>query len=332
MTDEGKTRELNPEDRAIDQAMSQVMATGNEPRRLPGGDAADTAAVREYTELLGLLPYALDPETPADHVKQGIIDCISGTQSAPTSASASTPASSPTPPNVLEDMTLYGTAAEPVAENDSVDLTLRHSAAELPAVKPIQPAAAAAASGTNWGSLAMAAMLAVCIVGMGFLGALVWKQSQQIGLLSDQLASRVDIDPTEAARTQKQAQLLQSRLDMITTVAQTAYPMRRVTNSGRQQKAEGVVYVCGQHQRWYLNLRGLEPPAPGSNYRLWFMTNEGKVDGGILDVRDDASSEMEAMSLPDDTHGFLVTLEKKNSASSEPESLTILLGENAISL
>ena len=51
MTDEAKNRE----DLSIEQAMSQVLATGAEPRLLPPG-GADAARVRQYTEVLGLLP------------------------------------------------------------------------------------------------------------------------------------------------------------------------------------------------------------------------------------------------------------------------------------
>ena len=53
------------------------------------------------------------------------------------------------------------------------------------------------------------------------------------------------------------------------------------------------------------------------------MTDGGKVDGGTLDVRPDAPAEREAMSMPDGTHGFLVTLEKPQQA--DPESLTVRL-------
>ncbi len=77
-----------------------------------------------------------------------------------------------------------------------------------------------------------------------------------------------------------------------------------------------------------MTLRGLEPPAAGGEYHLWFMTEAGKVDGGRLEVRDDASSEMEALTMPSGTQGFLVTLEQQD----EPEGLAILLGDTPINL
>ncbi len=58
------------------------------------------------------------------------------------------------------------------------------------------------------------------------------------------------------------------------------------------------------------------------------MTEDGKVDGGVLEVRPGAPSEMEAQSMPSGTHGFLVTLETPDA----PEGLQILLGESPINL
>ena len=72
------------------------------------------------------------------------------------------------------------------------------------------------------------------------------------------------------------------------------------------------------------------PPAPGEEYHLWFMTEDGKIDGGTIDVRSDTSSEREAMSMPDGTEGFVVTLERPRQ--DDPESLTVLLGEKPINL
>ena len=43
------------------------------------------------------------------------------------------------------------------------------------------------------------------------------------------------------------------------------------------RRPEGIVYVCGAHQQWYLSLRGLDPPAEGGEYHLWFMTEDGSA-------------------------------------------------------
>ncbi len=180
------------------------------------------------------------------------------------------------------------------------------------------------------------------------MSATVRQQSQQIALLNDQVQAST-LDQSDVLRARSEMSTLRHRLDMITSVARHAYPLRTVSTSGRPSQAhgngpmhgkepmhgkkpgqepEGIVYVCGMHQQWYLSLHGLEPPADGGEYHLWFMTEEGKVDGGVLEVHADTASEMESPTMPAGTRGFLVTLEKPN----EPESLTILLGESPINL
>ncbi len=276
-----RNQDRNPEDRAIEQAWSQVMATGGEPR---GGEEADSRLVREYTELLGLLPYELAADVPPSHLKEEIMARAAGGAS---------------------------------------------EAAEAPSVVPFKRPATrreAPASRPAWRT-ARAALLAAGLVGFGFLSATVWNQNRQIARLNDQVAASAT-DQNETLRVREEMRALRSRLDMVTTVARQAYPLRTVSQTGLEKPPAGMVYVCGNHQQWYLSLRGLSPPADGGEYHLWFMTEEGKVDGGILRVRSDASSEMEAPTMPPGTHGFLVTLEKRD----EPEGLQILLSESAINL
>ncbi len=274
------------EAQAIEQALGQAMATGQEPRLLQGGAGADAGIVREYTELLGLLPYSLAAEEPPARLKEQIMGRAAGTDEMPSAG------------------------------------------APVPVAPFPQPAPRVRSS---WGQLAMAAMLAVCLLGLGFTGALVWKQSQQIDQLHGQLAATASAFPVLGqANLESEVRTLRQRLDMITNVARQAYPMRRVSLDNSPGQPEGIIYVCGNHQRWYLSLRGLEPPAQGEEYHLWFMTGDGKVDGGLVDVRPGAPAEMEATSMPDGTHGFVVTLERPRQ--DDPESLTILLGEKAVNL
>ncbi len=271
------------EDRAIELAWSQVTAAGGESRRSDGNDGADSAAVREYTELLGLLPYELPAEAPPSRIKEQILARAAGTAG-----------------------------------------TEQRAAAAETTVVPFQ--SPASARRPVW-AFARAAALAASLVGFGFLSAVVWQQSRKIDQLSGQLAVS-SLQQSEAAQAREELRTVRSRLDMVTNVARHAYPLRTVSQVDAPRQPEGIVYVCGMHQQWYLSLRGLEPPADGGEYHLWFMTEEGKVDGGRLEVRSDASTEMEALTMPKDTHGFLVTLEQQD----EPEGLAVLLGESPINL
>ncbi len=288
------------EDLAIEQAWNQVMATGNEPRLLRGGEGANSEQVREYTELLGLLPYELTPEVPSPHVKEAIMARVGAGVAAATSTEGSGTETSEASPLPFE----------------------RPANHAPPAQKPI------------W-RFAQAAVLAASLVGLGFMSATVWQQNRQIDQLSQQVVDS-NQRQIELLQAREETQKLQQRLNMVTQVARYAYPMRTVSTgasgelAGRDQaqKPEGIVYVCGMHQQWYLSLRGLEPPAEGNEYHLWFMTEEGKMDGGVLDVKPGDPSEMAAQSMPKGTQGFLVTLETPD----EPEGLEILLGESPVNL
>ncbi len=293
-----RNHDRNPEDRAIEQAWRQVMAAGSGPRLLPLGGPRDSGdvdseLVREYTEVLGLLPYGLAAEVPPAHLKEEIMARVAGVAAE-----------------------LDAGASEVVETAPVVPFRRPAAARETPTFR------------SAWHSVQTAA-LAAGLVCLGFLSATVWKQNQQIARLSSQVPTSA-LYQNEAFRADV-VQTLRDRLDMVTTVARQAYPLRTVSRTDSQQQPAGIVYVCGRHQRWYLSLRGLTPPAEGAEggeYRLWFMTDDGKVDGGVLEVRSDTSSEMEAQTMPPGTRGFLVTLEKRD----EPESLTVLLGESAINL
>ncbi len=288
--------DTHEEDRAIEQAWNRVMATGNEPRLLPGGEAADPGLVREYTELLGLLPYELMPEVPPAHLKETLMARATATQRRDESGEAA--------------------GASPVVPFEP------HAAREIPSRRPV------------W-RFAQAAVLVAGLLSLGYLTATVRQQSQQIALLNSQQGSST-LGQDEVLRVRNEMRTLRNRLDMVTTVARKAYHLRTVstarpggtTGHDPVQQAEGIVYVCGAHQQWYLSLRGLEPPVEGGEYHVWFMTEQGKVDGGSLDVRPAAPAARAAQTMPNGTHGFLVTLEQPDA----PEGLEILLGESAINL
>ncbi|MEM7352747.1 MAG: hypothetical protein AAF657_18275, partial [Acidobacteriota bacterium] len=231
---------MDREERAIEQALSQAMATGSEPRLVQGGEGADAELVREYTELLGLLPYELEPETPSASLKDQILNRVRGAANASPAAAA--------------------------ARSEAVETFPTAPATPVPT--PMMPAATAAAP-RSWSQLALAAAFAVCLLGLGFTGGLVWQQGQKIDELNRQLAlvppspqpnpllQGQMLQQGEMLQAQQELATLRDRLNMITVIARQAYPMRRVSHQAvRQGAAEGIVYVCGQHQRWYLHLQG----------------------------------------------------------------------------
>lgn len=341
MSDHDIHDQQGAEERAIDQALRQALEAGSEPHQLAGGEVADAAVVREYTELLGLLAYQAGADTPDPRLKAQIL------------ASLSAEAAAGMPQRALDELTLFGSGSstdsadvtlhrhgggfEPAEDFDPADKTLNQpstagDSATDSAIAPF-PIPSSMPSRSSWGNYAMAAALALSLVGLGYLGALLGQQRQQIELLQARLIDSAP--PEDIVQARREIATLRSRLNMVTTVARKAYPMRRVSTVSAGLEPEGIVYVCGQHQQWYLSLHGLEPATEGHEYHLWFITEQGKIDGGALLVRDDTSSEMEALSMPAGTHGFLVTLEATAPAATtdgKAESLSILLGERPINL
>lgn len=175
-----------------------------------------------------------------------------------------------------------------------------------------------------WGAWAMAAALALCLVGLGYLLARTEQQRTTIVQLAAELDS-ADARLADLERTRRQ-------LDMVTRVAQHVYPMHpTLAESERRPQVTGKVFVCGQHQQWYLYIQGLETPPSGYEYCLWFETAKGKVSGGTVTVRDGVA-ELSAPHMPLGTKGFAVTLEKADTQPEEPQGDVLLLAEESISL
>lgn len=216
-------------------------------------------------------------------------------------------------------LTRVAAEAEPSALDDVPEPVARQLARTSPAVY-------APAARPGWGTWATATAFAVVLLAAGFWGGVARERSVQIDRLNAAFtAAYQDRDVhAELVSTKR-------RLDMITQVAQQAYPMRTVDSNGAARAPEGTVWVCGMHQQWYLNLRGLEPPAEDEAYYLWFLTDDGAVNGGRIDVVADAPVELEAPTMPDGTYGFGVTLERGAEPPAAPGEM-IVLGEKPISL
>ena len=155
--------------------------------------------------------------------------------------------------------------------------------------------------------MALAAALAVCLIGVAYLYGRVSEQSGRLAAQAD-LAGQIERQGAELAT-------LTRRLHMVTSVARFAYRMQSVATTpavaaSPDHPPQGIVYVCGHHQQWILSLEHLAPPPPGYEYHLHFRSAEGEVDGGVLRVGADARAGMEDVKLPPGTRGFSVTLEK----------------------
>ncbi|RMH23083.1 MAG: hypothetical protein D6696_01775 [Acidobacteria bacterium] len=285
--------ERNDHDHAIARAIEGLTASdpAAPPPTLPprgAGEEAD-ALTREYVEALALLAFSDEPAVPDPAIRRRLMSEVA--------------------------------RAAPVAE------TLPPARADVPpapvvnlAERAPQPAA------VNRWLLAMAAMLALAVVGVSFLAGQV-------------SAQRVAIDQLQAAggllsqQTYLLSELLaqkEQNLKMVTVTAKRVYPMRPVANE-RGEMPEGRIYVCGRHQQWYLSLSDLPPPPEGKEYHLWFNTDQGPIDGGPINVFAERPAERAAPYMPPGTRSFSITLEAKGPHNA-PEGELILVADRSIQL
>lgn len=353
---------LNREDRAILLALERVLAGG--PDTWPASDSRpeDEARVCEYVELLGLVPYGLEPAAPSAGVKARLLARIAepaiGAAATDATATDATPAGAtaahapaaaepvvqgwrPLGGATFDDLTFaQPTPAVPV------DATLRRvpvvAGAEAsdpnpraeeraPAATPSPATVVSMPTAVPWWTYALAAMLAFCVLGLAFLAGKVRQQSVALARLD----ARLQVQPArDLSVINADFNDLQRRFHMVTAIAREVYPMKVVEPvGGSGGPTDAKIYVCGNHQRWYLNVQGLTPPPAGKEYHLWFLTERGgPVNGGVLKVRADASSEMDAQSMPAGTKAFAVTLEDAGAAHDDINGQMVLLAEESVSL
>lgn len=300
-------REPNSEDHAIEAAWRRL--NGAEEGRgdgttesAAGRPAEDTDLVREHHELLGLLAYELEPRTPSPAVRQNVLATIAGTID-----------------------------SEVAREKHRADETVLAAEERFAARRPALPSAATVRRPRYRLAGALAAALALCLVGLGYLAGQLGHQRDVIARLDQELEQRAD-DRRAVGGLLDQLADSERKLRMITRVARRAYPMQTVQPVSHGPRPNGIIFVCGNHQRWYLNVDGLEPPPAGREYRLWFLTDHGTVPGGLLHVEPGESSELEDQQMPPGTRGFSITLEPEGEAGQEPRGEMVLLGEDSVSL
>ncbi len=263
-------KETNQEDRVILDVLDRLAPDPETTREEAG-------LRREYTELVGLLPYELEPAAAPAEVWEGIRARLDTA-----------------PPSVVRFPRLR----------------------ERPAVTR-----APARHGASWGAIAMAAALAACLVGVGYLLARTQLQQSTIERLT------ADLDAAGARETLLARDA--DQFEMITRVARHIYPMRPVATV--RQPMTGNVFVCGQHQQWYLNVQGLGQPPADHEYLLWFITDQGMVMGGTVTIHG-REAELSAQSMPAGTRGFAVTLERRGARRDAPRGDVLLRGDEALSL
>lgn len=284
---------------AIERAIERL--TAPQAGTLPGADLAHGDAVEaEYLAVLTLLPFADRPAVPDPALRASIFARIAGR-------------------GVEEQGAGLDTVSPPTSRE--------------PVLAPVVPLRRSGSMGAV--PVLLAAMLGFCLVGLAFLASLVVEQRDEIRALASRIEAGESLAEQQAGYVTAILQQAERRLEMITQVAREAYPMRVVARAelaAGEESPRGVVWVCGRHQRWYLNVQGLKPAPPGQAYNMWFVTEDGLINAGILDVDPRRATELEAQFMPAGTHSFQVTLEPDARPHSEPHGSPILIADGSLRL
>jgi hypothetical protein len=263
---------------------------------------------RLYTEVLGLMPFELDPVEPSPEVRTRLMSLIQGdeTQPAPELARAAAPVTA----------VVAAPAAAPAIPTPAPSRPSQPSQ-EMRVQRPVQ-GPVPRRKRSQW-PLALAATLAFLLLGLSaWLYLQLGEQQQTIAQLEQQLdteRSRADQAVAEARRIQASQLDLQEKFTLVTSPAVEVSPMRAVGEPPLQPHARGILFVASDHQHWYMALDGLRPAENGQAYKLWFLADQGPVSAGSFTAQPGAPIELSSKHMPAGTKGVLVTLEEDPKAA-----------------
>jgi hypothetical protein len=282
--------ETSSEDRTILAVVEPLGLRTDTPSALPRPDEATETLGRLYTEVLGLLPFELEPVTPSAAIRERLMAAIHGDETQPAAALAPVL----TPPRPAPEP--RSTRPAPAAP---------HYAARRPAP-------------SRW-PLALAATLCALLLGLSaWLYLQRGEQRRTIAQLEEQVAAernRAEQAAAEARKIQAAALDLREKFALVTSPAVEVSPMRPSGAPPPQPGARGVLFVAADHQHWYLSLEGLPPAEAGKTYTLWFMADQGPVSAGSFTARPGEPVELSSKTMPAGTRQTVVTLEDDPAAA-----------------
>ena len=270
----------------------------------PGSEAARLR--REYREVLGLLPYGLEPGSPSPQSKARILESIELE-------------SIETPAGTERDR-------EAAAARDAVSGN-RPDGGATPgpvAIRSTEP------GGRRW-LLPLAASVAFAMMAVtGWLVLQVRGQQTQIELLSAQL-EEARSTATQQALAQGMLAEVRSRLELVTAPG-AEYCALRPPEGSQAQGAVGMVVMHPVRDEWFLRIDGLKPCSKGRKYVLWFATENGAQPGPIFGVKSPGESiELTVSGRPPKIDAIMITLEA-DPMPEAPSMEPLLFGDERMQL
>ena len=303
------SQEPSTEDLTILAAI-ETLERGADPSVVAGrrGDETAETLARLYVEVLGLLPSALAPVAPVAGARERLLAAIGAAPAAPAPEPRPAPAPAPAAPTAPTAPTAITEALRSAPRVAPGPIPRRHS---------------------RW-PLALAAVLALAFAGTSvWLWQLQQSQSAEIAQLEQevsvqrQLAARAVRDAEEGRQARTEMEKMRDQFALVTSPAVTVLPLQAV---GAQTNARGMLFVAPDHQHWYLSVEGLQPPAQGGVYKLWWMTGQGAQDAGSLVAQSGEKVQMSSDQMPAGITEVVVTLEP-TPGSARPSGPRILRAE-----
>lgn len=271
--------------------------------------------VRLYTEVLGLLPYELEPVAPSAGAKARLMTLVHGDETQPAATLVPVPAVTP-----------LRTPVPTAQRHPTQEFAVPRRSSAGAASRPARP--------SRW-PLALAAAFALALLGLSFwLYSQVGEQRATIAGLRQELSrerSRADGAVAQARQLEAASLDMRERFSLVTSPAVLVSPMRPMGQPPLQPGARGVLFVASDHQHWYMALQGLQPVQSGKTYKLWFVASAGMVDAGSFSAQPGAPVELSSQHMPAGTKGVLVTLENDPRATA-PAGPEILRGAGVFTI
>lgn len=275
----------SPEDRTILAALEELETGAVQP-----ATEADETLARLYTEVLGLVPYELEPAAPRPEVRSRLLSMIAGDETQEMDPRPAPPVAAPAP-------------ARPAPA--PVPMTSR----EMPAARGV---AMSARRRSVW-PMALAAMLLLSLGGLcGWLYLRQARMEETIARLETELATERQKAEQSVAGMQAAMERMRVNFALVTAPAVKVSPLRPVDP---QNQARGILFVAADNQHWYLAVHDLPPAPPGRDYQLWWEAAEGTFSGGVFDPAAGEKMELYSETMPAGTRNVMITLEPDRGGS-----------------
>jgi Anti-sigma-K factor rskA len=304
--------DLSPEDRTILAAL-ESLETGEPP--LPGestGEVTEEAAetlARLYTEVLGLIPYELEPAAPRPEVKTRLLSAIRGDETLPG--------------DETQEM-----EPRPAAPAPPAPLPRPATSREMPVAPRVAPRAMSARRRSVW-PMALAATLILALGGLcGWLYLRQARLEETIARLETELATERREAEQAVAGMQAAMERMRVNFALVTAPAVKVMPLRPVDP---QSPGRGIIFVAADNQHWYLAIHDLPPAPEGRKYQLWWEAAEGTVGWGAFDPAAGEKVELYSETMPAGTQDVKITLEPDRGVRN-PTGPEVLQGGDFVQL